>query len=281
VLGRRKAPRSRGRPIRGHQIVDELGQSYGHLKLAAGHAATDAATALGRWRSTTSTAISPLYDQIHIGGLREPTTERGTSEAEATPKRHREPTSEAEATPRGFRKETRMTKRKNRWGLIGLLAAGAALGAVGAMFARRRRATSAWNQYAPGVDDIGFADLHAESGGRLATTTKKVADRAAAMAETVSTQAGRIAETLHERSAGPSSGPTATTQVFSSPPSGASSPEASTASASSSSSSPSASPASGSPGDPTPGATDETARALAGRTSRRGPFSSFANTDET
>ena len=241
MLGRQKTPPSGGGPI-----VDELGQSYGHLRLAAGHAATEVAAAIGRLRSTTITAISPLYDQIHVG----------------------------------VRKETRMTKRKNRWGLVGLLAAGAALGAVGAMFARRRRATSAWNQYAPGVDDIGFADMHSESSGRLAATTKKVADRAAAVAETVSAQAGRIAETLHERTAGSSgdSGPTATTQVFSSPPSGAASPEAS---ASSTSASPSASPASGSSGDPTPGATDEAARALAGRTSRRGPFSAFANSDET
>jgi hypothetical protein len=282
MFGVRSTPRRGGGPIRGHPLVDETGQSYGRLRLAGRHAATDVATAVGRLRSTTSNAISPLYNKIREAGFREPTTERGTSEAEAK--------------PRGSRKETRMTKRKNRWGLVGLLAAGAALGAFGAMFARRRRAASAWNEYAPGVDDIGFADMHADPGSRLATTTKKVAAGAAAVAETVSAQAGRIAETLHERTAGPSgsgeSGPTATTQVFSSPPSGASSPAAASASSptsaggsslasASSPASAGGSPASGASGDPTPGATDETARALAGRTPRRGPFSSFANSDET
>jgi hypothetical protein len=157
-------------------------------------------------------------------------------------------------------------KTKNRLGLVGLLAAGAVVGAVGAMFARRRRTISQWNQYEPGIDDIGFGDSTAES-HPISATTKKVAAGAAAVAETVSTQAGKIAETLHERTATP--GPTG---------SGPGAPGASsgTGSGPSTTSSSSARPAA-----PTPGRTDESARTLAGRSAGRSPFSSFASSDES
>ena len=199
-------------------MADELGQSYGHLRLAVGHAAEGMTTTLGATRSTTRKAVSPLYDQIREGG---------------------------------FRRGIRMTKKKNRWRLAGLLAAGATVGAVGAMFARRRRTASQWNQYEPGIPDVGFADSGSES-GRIGSTTKKVAAGAAAVAETVSVQAGRLAETLHERtSPGADPGPSGTSAT-----------------------------GAGASGDPTPGETDETARPLAGRTSGR-PYSSFATSDET
>jgi hypothetical protein len=218
-------------------MVAELGRSYGHLRRAAGHAADGAVQGLGRARSTTNAAISPLYEQIREGR---------------------------------FRKETRMTKTRNRLGLVGLLAAGAAVGAVGAMFARRRRAISQFSQYDPGIDDIGFADSAAET-GPLSATTKKVAAGAAAMAETVSSQAGRIAETLHERTGTPGtpgSGPGT--------PGGGSGPAAGPSTISSSSSATSATSAT-----PTPGRSDESARPLAGRSAGRGPFSSFASSDES
>jgi hypothetical protein len=161
-------------------------------------------------------------------------------------------------------------KTKNRLGLVGLLAAGAVVGAVGAMFARRRRTLSQWNQYEPGIDDIGFADSTAES-HPMSATTKKVAAGAAAVAETVSTQAGRIAETLHERTATsgtagtPGSGPGT---PGAGPGTGGGAPTASSSSSARSST-------------PTPGRTDESARTLAGRSAGRSPFSSFASTDES
>jgi hypothetical protein len=162
-----------------------------------------------------------------------------------------------------------MMKTKNRLGLVGLLAAGAVVGAVGAMFARRRRTISQFSQYDPGIDDIGFADSAAET-GPISATTKKVAAGAAAVAETVSSQAGRIAETLHERTTTPGSGsgPAAGPSTMSS--SSAPSPSAASSSAASSSAASS----------PTPGRTDESARTLAGKGAGRTPFSSFASSDE-
>jgi hypothetical protein len=138
-----------------------------------------------------------------------------------------------------------MKKTKNRLGMVGLLAAGAVVGAVGAMFARRRRTISQFHQYEPGIDDIGFAD---------------------SAAETVSSPAGKIAETLHERTTpdSPGSGP-GTPGAGSGPAAGPS-----TISSSSSGTSPT----------PTPGRTDESARTLAGKSAGRGgPFSSFVSDD--
>ena len=180
-----------------------------------------------------------------------------------------------------------MANRKTRWGLIGLLAAGAAVGAAGAMFARRRRAAAAqWNQYEPGIDDIAFADAATDVGdGVVAATTKKVAAGAAAVAESVSTQAHKLADTLHEKTHTPTGASIAT--GASPPPAGASgrtsfSPPAR----------PTATPTETAPtgatgtesrrsGESKPGATDESSRTLAGRNSGRSPFSSFANDDPT
>jgi hypothetical protein len=167
-----------------------------------------------------------------------------------------------------------MMKTKNRLGLVGLLAAGAVVGAVGAMFARRRRTISQFHQYDPGIDDIGFADSAAET-GPISATTKKVAAGAAAVAETVSSQAGRIAETLHERTTTPGSGsgPAAGPSTLSSSSAPSSSAPSSSAASSSAASSSGAS-------SPTPGRTDESARTLAGKGAGRTPFSSFASSDE-
>jgi hypothetical protein len=224
-------------------MVAELGRSYGHLRRAAGHAADGAVQGLGRARSTTSAAISPLYDQIREGRFRRETK---------------------------FMK-TKMMGTKSRLGLVGLLAAGAVVGAVGAMFARRRRTISHFHQYDPGIDDIGFADSAAET-GPLSATTKKVAAGAAAVAGTVSSQAGKIAETLHERTTpgSPGSGP-GTAGGGSGPAAGPSTISSSTSSSSSSAKSPT----------PTPGRTDESARTLAGKSAGRSPFSSFASSDES
>jgi hypothetical protein len=235
------------------RVVDELGRSYGHLRLAVGHAADGATSHLGSMRSTTRNALTPLYDQIREGG---------------------------------FRRGRPMRQSKSRWGLVGLLAAGAAVGAMGAMFARRRRTASQWNQYEPGIDDIGFADGGQDADGPLAATTKKVAAGAAAVAESVSTQAGKIAETLHEKTAtgsaggstGPGAGPTGMGPggTSFSPTAAARTAAASTPGASARSTSPSGKSTS----DPTPGETDESRRTLAGRSAGRGPFASFSTSDE-
>jgi hypothetical protein len=185
-----------GRGNRSHshrrRLWNELTQSYGHLRLAVGHATDGVAdrvapsyerarAAAGRGLSTTRSAISPLYEQ------RWRQDDRFTN----------------------ARREHRMGNRKKRWpALVGILAAGAAVGAAGAMFARRRRAAAQWTEYGPGIDDIDNLP-NAHGTGHAALT--KVTAGAAAVAESVSAQAGKIADTLHEKAdslqASGSSGP--------------------------------------------------------------------------
>lgn len=166
------------------QLLDELAESYGHVKLAAGHVAGGAAeritptydkarNATSRGWIYTKDAFSPLYEQVKEGAA-------------------------------NARKENDVGKR-NRWpGLVGLLAAGAAVGAAGAMVARRRRAAAQWDEYEPmpAIDDIGYGTDTAmadTSKDRMSSATKKVTASAASVADTVSEKSGKIAETLHEK----------------------------------------------------------------------------------
>src|SRR5262245_30772165 len=159
------------------QLRDELAQTYDHLRLAAAHAAGGAAEkatpsydrargVANRGWSTTRDAFAPLYEQMRDGAA-------------------------------NARKGYAMQKR-NRWPvLIGLLAAGAAAGAAGAVMARRRRSAAEWEEYEPleGVD-TGYA--MSESKG---STTKRLTEGAASVADSVSASAGKLADSLHSRSA--------------------------------------------------------------------------------
>jgi hypothetical protein len=118
------------------------------------------------------------------------------------------------------RREQEMS-RKNRWPvLVGLLAAGAAVGAAGAMVARRRRAAAEWEDYDPmrSIDDA-YHSVEPKL-----TSTQKVTAGAATMADSVSAQAGKIADSLHEKSTPPSSSPSSTSPSSTSPSSTSSSP---------------------------------------------------------
>jgi hypothetical protein len=92
--------------------------------------------------------------------------------------------------------------KPNRWrALVGLLAAGAAVGAAGAIVARRRRAAAEWDDYDPMT-----AMDEAQYGGGKPSPGKKVTAGAASVADSVSSQAGKLADTLHEKSGTPKSG---------------------------------------------------------------------------
>lgn len=184
VFGRKEPPRTQSQ-----LVMDELAESYGHLRHAAGHLAGGAAEKLtppydraryaaNRSWITTKDAFAPLYEQMREGAA-------------------------------NARREQEMSRRNRLPALVGLLAVGAAVGAVGAMIARRRRAASQWDDYEPmtSIDEAPYA-------GEKPTATKKVTAGAASMADSVSSQAGKLAGTLHEKSgtaaARPSTGPSVT-----------------------------------------------------------------------
>ncbi len=164
------------------QLMDELTQSYGHLRMAAGQLAGGAAEhltpqydrarqAANRGLGTTKQTFTPLYEQVRHGAF-------------------------------NARKETVVAK-KSRWPmLVGLLAAGAAAGAAGAMAARRRRAAMAeWDEYEP----LGGLETSYGSSDMKNSATKKLSDGAASVAGSVSAGAGKLADSLH-RTGKPGSG---------------------------------------------------------------------------
>jgi hypothetical protein len=163
------------------QLVDELMESYDHLRLAAGHAAGSAAERVvppydrargvaSRGLNTTRGTIGPLYGQVRDG---------------------------ATIMQRG-----RRVPKRRRWPmLVGLLAAGTAVGAVAAMMARQRQTAAQWDDFEPlpSIDDLGYR-TGSPPGGR------KMAAGAASMADSAANQAGRIADALHERAERDSNG---------------------------------------------------------------------------
>jgi len=171
-------------------LMDELAESYGHLKSAAGHVAGGTAekltppydkarNAANRGWYTTKDAFAPLYVQMREGAA-------------------------------NARKEQQV--KKNRWPvLVGLLAAGAAVGAAGAMVARRRRTAAQWDEYdpMPAVSDASYGSPTSSStaASKMAGATDKVTASAANVAESVSSQAGKVADSLHEKSSGRGSMP--------------------------------------------------------------------------
>jgi hypothetical protein len=168
--------RGKPSPTEKEQLLNELAQSYGHLKLAAGHVAGGTAekvtpsydkarNAASRGWSTTKGAFAPLYEQIQQG---------------ATNARREYIVAE---------------KRKSRWPmLMGLLAAGAAVGAAGAMVAKRRRAAT-WEEFEPMPEDDEFGYGTADS----TPSSHKVSQGAASVADKLSAQAGKVADSMQSK----------------------------------------------------------------------------------
>ncbi len=179
----------RGKPrTQAQQVREELTESYDHLKLAAAHMAGGAAEKL-----------TPRYDKARFLASSRMASTRGALSPIS------EQVREGIATARGEREP------KRRWRLVvGLIAAGAAVGATGAVIARRRRAELEWKEFEPGgpIDEGAFGDLDTareQAKARAAGTKHKVTAGAASVADSVSSQAGRLADSLHDRSTPPRS----------------------------------------------------------------------------
>jgi hypothetical protein len=207
-------------------MFDELSQSYGHLRRAAAHFASDTAARLspgyerarmaaGRGFTSARHAITPAWEQLRMmpSGQGPHLMRRamgmgmGMGMREAMgPQMH---------LSRRQRKKLKREARRHRMGsLTGLLAAGAAVGAASAIVMRRRRAAQ-WQEYEQfAADELGYDDeLYGETRGRRfmqgkygakmagdrARAASRVAAGAATMADTLAGQAGRLADNLHER----------------------------------------------------------------------------------
>lgn len=134
VFGRREVKTHR------RLMQEELGESLGHLRMAAAHAADGASGALAPRVETARKAVKP--------GLAKAGGAAGTVLVIARD-RSRQASKQAEKMGRkGKAKMMKKERRNSRWPMTlgGLLIAGAAVGAATAMM-RRRRADQAWDEY--------------------------------------------------------------------------------------------------------------------------------------
>jgi cytoskeletal protein RodZ len=180
--------------------MDELTQSYGHLKLAAAHAAGGAAERMtptydrargvaSRRFSTTMGTFAPFYEQVREGAANA-------------------------RNGKGRDMKMNMKMKRNKWPVvIGLVAAGAAAGACGAMIARRRRVAAQWDEYEPmpGIEESPYGETKSSA-------THRVTAGAASVADTVAAKTGKLADSLHGRA---HSTPSSSSSSMSSPPTSA------------------------------------------------------------
>lgn len=116
------------------QLRDELTESYNHLKLAAGHAAGGAAE-----------KVTPSYDRARRVAVR-----RFNALLSVFMPLYAQAKEGAANARRESRQPKTQDSTQKKWRLAAvLLASGAAVGALGAMVARRRRPTTQWDEYEP------------------------------------------------------------------------------------------------------------------------------------
>jgi hypothetical protein len=164
---RRRQAKTQGRLMR-----EELGESFEHLRLAVGHATGGAANLVGprfgsakrsvkpglrKANRATAATVVPLALAASSGvrkGLR-----GGARQAEQAA------TAARKGALKGKAKLMREEPRMRRWPMLlgGLLAAGAAVGAAGALIARRRANRDRWEEYGGARTTSGRTDALIES----------------------------------------------------------------------------------------------------------------------
>src|SRR5690606_23657896 len=116
-------------------MMDELAESYDHFRQAAGHMAGGA-----------SERIGPRYERARGMASRRMTAARGA----VNPLMHQMREGTNARLVMDVRPQKSKKKQRKRWpALVGLLAAGTAVGATGAMIVRRRRAAAEWDEQEP------------------------------------------------------------------------------------------------------------------------------------
>jgi hypothetical protein len=142
---RRRQAKTQGRLMR-----DELGESFEHLRLAVGHAAGGTTNLVGPRYESAKRSVKP--------GLRK--ANRATA-ATVVPLA----LVARKGALRGKAKLMREEPRMRRWPKVlgGLLVAGAAVGAAGALIARRRARRDQWDEYGSTRSTTGRTDSTTES----------------------------------------------------------------------------------------------------------------------
>jgi hypothetical protein len=134
----------RRRQVKNHTSLmrDELGESFGHLRMAAAHAADGAAGALAPSVNAARKAVRSGKGTASDGMESLLSAARSASKSGSRDAKRMAHKGKAKLT----KKETGMSGR--RWPMMigGLLAAGAAIGAASALI-RRRRSQQSWEEY--------------------------------------------------------------------------------------------------------------------------------------
>jgi hypothetical protein len=189
-------------------MAEELGESLGHLRMAASHAADGASTALAPRVKAARNVVKPRVETVK--GVTSNGMDALFSAARDGSRRSKK------MAKKGKAKVTRQESRTSRrWPLIGgLLAAGAAAGAASVLL-RRRRAQRTWDEYGSTrtTGDTGSVldsakstmDAGIDKASAIAESAK---DRASDLIGSKSTNAGPGADYTKQPSPGPSVTPT-------------------------------------------------------------------------
>jgi hypothetical protein len=184
---RRRQAKTHSRMMR-----EELGESFEHLRLAAGHAASGTKGAVGHRVGTAGKSVQPTLRKAGVVTVATVTPIALVARGSAR-------TAE-KAARRGKAKLTRKEPSVKRWPMLlgGLVAAGAAVGVVGAMLARRRANRDQWEEYGTTRSTTGRTDSMVDSVGstveagkeKVQSLTEAAKERAADLTGTSPTTTG-------------------------------------------------------------------------------------------
>ena len=195
---RRRQAKTQGRLMR-----EELGESFEHLRLAVGHATGGASTlvkprvdqakrsvkpGIRKANRATAAAVVPLALAASSGvrsGVRSGLS-GGRRQAEQAAKAARK------GALKGKAKLMREEPRMRRWPMVlgGLLAAGAVIGAAGAVIARRRANRDQWEEYGSARPTSGRTDAMISSAKSTVDTGR---DKVQSLADSAKERAADMA----------------------------------------------------------------------------------------
>jgi len=182
---RRRQAKTQGRLMR-----NELGESFEHLRLAVGHVADGATNLVGPRYESAKRSVKP--------GLRK--ANRATA-ATIVPLA----LAAREGALRGKAKMMREEPRMRRWPMMlgGLLVAGAAVGAAGALIARRRASRDQWDGYGSTRSTSGRTDSTVESAKSTSDTGR---DKVQSLADSAKERAAEMTSGSARSSSSPEFG---------------------------------------------------------------------------